>query len=94
MPSGYSAGARVFENDLLQEWQKYSCGYMIASERAGILGSVENLIQTATAICDKRWFSRVTSRFWDGSPSSLDVLDRKLEQEPGTRWPSITQRKI
>jgi hypothetical protein len=34
VPSAFSAGVKVLENDLLQEWQKYSYGDMIASVRA------------------------------------------------------------
>ena len=65
-PSADSAGVKVSENDLLQEWQKYSCVDMIASVRAGIqefLDSVVGLIKTATAICDNNSFTRVLSRF-------------------------------
>lgn len=81
VPSAYSAGARVFENDLLQEWQKYSCRDMIASVRAGILGSMVNLVQTATAIRDKNWFTQIMTPVSDGSVTSLDVSDRELEPE-------------
>jgi hypothetical protein len=35
LPSPYSAGDKVFEKDLLQVWQKYSCWDMFASA-AGI----------------------------------------------------------
>ena len=52
-------GVKVLEKDLLQAWQKYSCGDMFAS-RVGndtrILGFAADLIQTATAICDQNWF--------------------------------------
>jgi hypothetical protein len=61
--SADSPGVKVFEKDLLQEWQKYSCRDVIhlhASRDTGILDSVS---------------------VSDGSITSLDVLDRELEQE-------------
>jgi len=52
LPSPYSAGDKVFEKDLLQLWQKYSCWDMFASAAGRdmtILGFAADLIQTAMA---------------------------------------------
>jgi hypothetical protein len=52
LPSPYSAGDKVFEKDLLQVWQKYSCWDMFASAAGRdttILGFATDLIQTAMA---------------------------------------------
>ena len=53
LPSPYSAGDKVFEKDLLQVWQKYSCWDMLASAAGRdktILGFAADLIQTAIAL--------------------------------------------
>jgi hypothetical protein len=50
--SPYSAGDKVFEKDLLQVWQKYSCWDMLASAAGRdkpILGFAADLIQTPMA---------------------------------------------
>jgi len=57
VPSAYSAGVKVLEKDLLQVWQKYSCGDMFASFGHRYKNSklAADLIQTATAIATRAW---------------------------------------
>ena len=81
-PSADSPGIRVFGKDLLQEWQKYSCGDMIhlrASRDTRILDSVVTY-KTATAISDEKLVHSSNVSVSDGSITCLDVLDRELEQ--------------
>lgn len=55
VPSAQSEGVKVFEKDLLQAWQKYSCWGMFAS----MPGSDTRILGFADPISKPLW------RFWE-----------------------------